>query len=774
MVECDKCGEWFPNVYQLGPHKRVCITSWDHTSDDNCSFTASSTSDDNPDVNDSSNGAESIRSDVSDSSDDASTGPTYLWQLAQRQRHTKGVVTAVRVLNPLRHQVNPHMTKNLVPMQQLWNSHVQAVHNLCSKQFWSLFNVVNTEKGACADAVLKWTKKMLQSQPVVTVPLGHSWPSSRRSLRDRINRKAGLFWDNVTIATRINMGKYAHLFNAKVSFNFVDPLFVWLRQANRLIKKGYKLEFDAKILRHPTSGAEMYGSGVQYGWLMRSAKQSMPAGGKGAFMNLSWDSGFTGYSGRSSAPICLQVMNCNSAPEISLGLLGYVPHLETSDGWLDTDELRDAKFHLLQECVAAIVRVIEAHAENGFKGVLGDEEFLFFPRLGGMTLDTPERTKYFGLQNMRSCGFCRLRNGRSLARLSRRQDKHLILLLMGWSTREAHTKVEISQRAKARAKLKRHGWNYKRRCRLMDVAQHCLVDTPQFPNTPFSGLCHYERMHTFFINFCTYLLEILSELVPKENINLVHERVRRCHQFRDPFSGHTFPRLTSVLKMTHLTAERRVRAVFYWAHVLGTSADVIIPAMRTHAPVAVSTLQLVLIAVRGHRAYTSAELNVIFHEVAAEFFKSLEILSQFLENKRMRTGQEAHEKNPDNTRPPVPFKRQKRYICSCVNKFVFLSPNMFFKRTNLFLFLSNLFPKQQICFHVYQICFQNNKFVFAFIKCVFKTTNFFSLKSLVRHAGVNPRLKTRCLRTTIALGAVVASTNIPKSLCRMQFCTIPN
>ena len=194
----------------------------------------------------------------------------------------------------------------------------------------------------------------------------------------------------------------------------------------------------------------------------------------------------------------------------------------------------------------------------------------------------------------------------------------------------------------------------------MDVALHCLVDTPQFPNTPFSGLCHYERMHTFFINYCTYLLEILSELVPKEHINLVHERVRRCHQFRDPISGRTHPRLPSVLKMTHLTAERRVRAVFYWAHILGTSADVIIPAMRMHATVVVSTLQLVLIAVRGHRAYTSAELNVIFRDVASEFFRSLETLSQFLENKRMRTGQLAHEKNPDNTRPPVPFKRQKR------------------------------------------------------------------------------------------------------------------
>ena len=153
MVECNTCGEWFPNVYQLGPHKKVCITSWDHTTE--TSFTGS---EDNGDVNGSSE-----LSDVSDSASNSSlTGPT-LWKLAQRATHTRGVVTAVSVNNPLRHQVNPHMTKDLVPMQKLWNTHINTVSKLCSKEFWSLFHVVNTEKGACADAVLKWTKKMTKS-----------------------------------------------------------------------------------------------------------------------------------------------------------------------------------------------------------------------------------------------------------------------------------------------------------------------------------------------------------------------------------------------------------------------------------------------------------------------------------------------------------------------------------------------------------------------------------------------------------------------------------
>ena len=67
-----------------------------------------------------------------------------------------------------------------------------------------------------------------------------------------------------------------------------------------------------------------------------------------------------------------------------------------------------------------------------------------------------------------------------------------------------------------------------------------------------------------------------------------------------------------MLKMTHLTAERRVRAIFIWAHVLGTRAEVIVQPCRMHAKVAVAALQILLIAVRGHRPYSFRELVVIF------------------------------------------------------------------------------------------------------------------------------------------------------------------
>ena len=115
--------------------------------------------------------------------------------------------------------------------------------------------------------------------------------------------------------------------------------------------------------------------------------------------------------------------------------------------------------------------------------------------------------------------------------------------------------------------------------------------------------------------------------------------------------------------MVNLTAEKRVRAIFYWAHVLGTNAEVITPAMRTPALVAVSTLQLILIASRGHRPYSQKEMDIIYVQVGHQFFTNLETLAAFVDRERMATGARAHARNPTTTRPPIPFKRMRRYTC---------------------------------------------------------------------------------------------------------------
>ena len=302
--------------------------------------------------------------------------------------------------------------------------------------------------------------------------------------------------------------------------------------------------------------------------------------------------------------------------------------------------------------------MIEKRSVHGFTAAIAGSKKTFFARLGAMTLDTKERVKYFGLRSDRTCGFCRLRHGHSVTRVATRHDSALFELLMTWAVKDVTGRPAISQRAKARAKLSRHGWNYKRRCRMNEFAKNCLVQIPRFGPVPFAGLIHFERMHIFNLNFCTYCMELLTTCVthPEE----VSRRAKSCHQFRDPITGVTHPRLPSLMKMTHFTAERRVRAIFIWAHVLGTRADVIHPDVRIHAQVAVATLQVLLIATRGHRAYTEPELNIIFKEVGQQFFTALEAMATFTEAKRMRSGLEAHRKRPNTCRPPLPFKRQNR------------------------------------------------------------------------------------------------------------------
>ena len=287
---------------------------------------------------------------------------------------------------------------------------------------------------------------------------------------------------------------------------------------------------------------------------------------------------------------------------------------------------------------------------------------MFFPRLGAMSLDTPERIKYFGLRGNHACATCRLRNGRSAARRSTYHDPQVLHLLFQWATADCHTRPRISQRSKARAKLERYGFNWRHRCRLHDFARDCLVHVPQLRSSFFQWLCAYERLHTFYINYCQYLTDALAACVLKHMRVTVAEQVSMCHCFRDPITGHAHPRLQTILKMTHLTAERRVRSIFYWAHVLGTTAEVLIAPARTHALVAVSTFQLMLIATRGHRPYTRTELVEIFHNVGREFFRALETLASIADDIRMEKGLEAHRKRPNDTQPPVPFKRMRRYV----------------------------------------------------------------------------------------------------------------
>lgn len=640
MATCAICGAVFANSYQLGPHSKACSNLLSGSFLDSASESfGSSYSDDS----------------CSSASANTTGSSNALYELAQRGSAI-GTPQKFNCVLALDFVAKREKAFDFFAMQKIWGEYIKNVASCCSPVFWETYDKIRTEKAACADKLLHHVHNLLKKHG--TLRLGHRWPTSTRSLRLRIRNKAGWFWDNVLQHHCIDLRRFGHQFG-RISFTFVDPIYVWIQQCVKLHKHKISLVFEPHVLRNP-EGEPMYGAGIEYGLLLRSAQAKIPAGARVALINLSWDGGNTGFGCRSAAPICVQVMNTNSGHKFGVGLSGYHPVIHVSKAIQSTKEFEAASYYLRQECILKVIQCIEKRAEHGFLCRVDDRVRWYFPRLGAMSLDTKERQAYFGLRSVRACGLCRLRNGRSANRRASRHDTDVIDLLFNWANSDTHTRVGISQRARARASLQRHGFLYKYRCRLCDVARACLVHVPPFEKSIFAGLCQFERMHTFYIAYCDYLTQLLVACIKKGMEVKVQEYVQSCHQFRDPVYGTIHPRLPQILKMTHLTAERRVRSIFYWAHVLGTKAEVIVEEMRTVAMAAVSTLQLLLIATRGHRAYTTKELTTIFHETGSEFFHNLENLAAYCDSKRMERGREEHERNPDRNLPPVPYKRLKR------------------------------------------------------------------------------------------------------------------
>ena len=93
---------------------------------------------------------------------------------------------------------------------------------------------------------------------------------------------------------------------------------------------------------------EGYGAGIQFGLLLRNATEDVPAGGRPALVNISWDGDGVGFGSRSAVPILIQVMNTNSSSVKGIGLLGYLPYVEVSEGLKQDVRFTNAKKFVLQ------------------------------------------------------------------------------------------------------------------------------------------------------------------------------------------------------------------------------------------------------------------------------------------------------------------------------------------------------------------------------------------------------------------------------------------
>ena len=82
------------------------------------------------------------------------------------------------------------------------------------------------------------------------------------------------------------------------------------------------------------------------------------------------------------------------------------------------------------------------------------------------------RVKYFGLANVSCCGLCRRRKGRSAMRTA---TPHCVQDINNLYDVATDTKTRPGYRKRARDRLHRHGFDYKKRCRLTKHAQSSLI-----------------------------------------------------------------------------------------------------------------------------------------------------------------------------------------------------------------------------------------------------------------------------------------------------------
>ena len=360
----------------------------------------------------------------------------------------------------------------------------------------------------------------------------------------------------------------------------------------------------------------------------------------------------------------LHVLHVDLHQRIIHGFLAYlhVLHVDLHVLHVDLHKLLHMYVSYSQTCVGLVLDVIESRARTGIKCRIGNEVMVLFPRLGAMSIDSPERVKYFGMTGFHSCGICRLRKGRSVTRRATRHNPTQISRLYDDATADVRTRPLQRIRKRKRQQLSRWGFDFTKRCRLTDHANRCLVHIPEFQPTLFGGCVRYEAMHIYFIGYCGWLLETLVQCVPGSMRTYVGKIVKQCHHFRDPRTGTTHPRLSSILKLKHYTAEKRVRAVFYWAHVLGNNATIMPQRIRLHCQCAVSSLQLLLIATRGHRSYTVDELRTIYEGFGRMFFTHLETITEYLTQKKFDEKQRKHDEDPENNDAPTPWQREKRSV----------------------------------------------------------------------------------------------------------------
>ena len=412
----------------------------------------------------------------------------------------------------------------------------------------------------------------------------------------------------------------------EVKFRFVDPLWGWLMAA----RKQHPLDLHWEPVRQDPVNP-VYGGGVEYGKNFLEACSSCPPGSYPMCVSLHWDG--TSGRGMSAAPIQIGVTNTNVLDLTAEFCIGYMPYIAdfASKPFRNTEKATDVKFYLRNRCAAAILHVLDTAAVSGVKCRLfnrknADVVRLLYPRLTAMNFDQPEAQLFFGMQNKQSCSTCIRRKGYSAFRRGSQQTRAVIRRLYAFANDS-----ESEHRTMAREKLRRFGFNYKRYCCVHRVSDHLLVRLPTtdpvFPCVDTRDCMHGIMMFTHRV-IMEALVDINFSAKVKQTMDARLACVSQGGHFRDG-QGRVFRVQKTIFDDVGMTAVDKVHHVFFLAHVLGPTAD-IIPDPRLRQPIltAVAWAQLMNIAVRGLRSYTEMELRTIFDKGYIVLFGALETVRE--------------------------------------------------------------------------------------------------------------------------------------------------
>ena len=181
---------------------------------------------------------------------------------------------------------------------------------------------------------------------------------------------------------------------------------------------------------------------------------------------------------------------------------------------------------------------------------------------------------------------------------------------------------------RAREQLCRHGFHAKRRCTLLDHANRILVRDPQREiQLLYAGVIFNDLLH-WLLNCCDYAFDAIEGVMTKEMTLECDDNNRRLPVFRYS-DGTGVRRFKVVCANTYLTTARRITLTFFWIHALGTKAHMLPALCRTPALVALTHLQIIILACTGRRSYSVNEWHRLLIDSAMVFFDALQVLMKY-------------------------------------------------------------------------------------------------------------------------------------------------